>query len=347
MAIGQVHTSTAGGREQWAGTCHTRLRASGHLGAENGIGVRMSQDQAPVIQRALLTSELRRLRAAKEMSQEEVAKALDWSLSKLIRIEGGGVGLRTTDLKALLELYGVIDKKQVNELAELAKAARERGWWTTYKNVRDQEYLNYIGYETGASIIRQAQGLLVPGLLQTEEYAGAITREYIGESSDLVKDLVDLRLERQEQLLGREKPPQQFYVLDEAVIRRRVGGAENPDLMPAQLRHLVELSNRPDVTIEVIPFEAGAHFGLKGPFTLLEFESALGDVLYLESARRGDLTRGDPASIPLITEYHEAFERLRNLSLEPQDSAEFISGVAGEMSRHEPTRARRKGLEDS
>jgi hypothetical protein len=172
--------------------------------------------------------------------------------------------------------------------------------------------------------------------LQTEEYAWEITRSYIGDSNNLVKDLVDLRVERQEKVYGRNDPMRQFYVLDEAVIRRRVGGSENPALMPDQLRHLAELAARPEITVEVITFETGAHFGLKGPFIILQFDSELGDVLYMESTRRGDLTRGDPASAEEITSYREAFERLRELSLGRERSAQLIREVAEEMSRNKP-----------
>lgn len=292
----------------------------------------MPDSQASVIQRSILTNELRRLRARAHLGQDEVARALDWSLSKVIRIEGGTVGISTTDLKALLNLYETRDQDQVAGLVELARGARQRGWWTAYKNVTDQQYLNYVGYEAGASIIRTANGLLIPALLQTADYAWAITSEYIAESNDAVKDAVELRLERQERLTARDKLPRQFYVIDEAVIRRRIGAPKNPDVMPAQLRHLVEAASRPEVTIEVIPFEAGAHFGLKGPFTLLEFDGELGDLLYMESTRRGDLTLADPASSPLITSYHESFERLREISLGPEASIRLISEVAERMS---------------
>jgi transcriptional regulator with XRE-family HTH domain len=296
----------------------------------------MPTEQAPVVQRALLLSELRRLRTAKHLSQEDVAKALEWSLSKVIRIEGGVSRLQITDLKALLDLYEVTNPEQVNELLSLARAARERGYWSAYKNISDQGLLTYVGYEAGASIIREAQGLVIPGLLQTEEYAWEITRSYIGDSNNLVKDLVDLRVERQEKVYGRNDPMRQFYVWDEAVIRRRVGGSENPALMPDQLRHLAELAARPEITVEVITFETGAHFGLKGPFIILQFDSELGDVLYMESTRRGDLTRGDPASAEEITSYREAFERLRELSLGRERSAQLIREVAEEMSRNKP-----------
>ena len=170
----------------------------------------MPTEQAPVVQRALLLSELRRLGTAKHLSQEDVAKALEWSLSKVIRIEGGVSRLQITDLKALLDLYEVTNPEQVDELLSLARSARERGYWSAYKNISDQGLLTYVGYEAGASIIREAQGLVIPGLLQTEEYAWEITRSYIGDSNNLVKDLVDLRMERQEKVYGRNDPMRQL-----------------------------------------------------------------------------------------------------------------------------------------
>jgi len=295
----------------------------------------MAEAEAPLVQRALLTSELRRLRAFAHLRQEEAAKTLDWSLSKLIRIEGGTVGLSTTDLKALLQLYGVTDEVRIAELVELARLARTRGWWASYTHVHNQGYLNYVSYETSASIIRMAHGLLIPGLLQTPDYAWALTPEYAEGENEVVRNIVELRLDRQEQLFNRDKPPIQFYVLDEAVIRRRVGAPKDYDLMPAQLRHLVDHASQPNVTIEVIPFGAGVHLGLQGPFALLAFDGELGDVLYLESARRGDLTLADQANSPLIRRYHEAFEELRKLSLGPEESIKLIKQVAEEMpQRH-------------
>ncbi len=240
------------------------------------------------MQRALLSAELQRLRHAARLKQEEVARALEWSTSKLIRIEGGTVGISITDLMALLSHYGVTDTDRTAELAELARGARGRGWWNEYKNeVSDQAFLTYLGYEAGASILRQSQGLLIPGLLQTEEYARALMRKYVEPSEG--DALVEIRMRRQEEMSTRDKPPQQFYIMDEAVIQRQMTEENDQGIMVRQLRHLIEVAARPGVTIEVIPFAVGPHFGMKGPFAHLEFDGDLGDVLYLESARSGDL----------------------------------------------------------
>jgi transcriptional regulator with XRE-family HTH domain len=290
-------------------------------------------DQGPVVQRALLTAELLRLRHAVGLKQEDVASALEWSTSKLIRIEGGTVGMSITDLTALLRQYGVTDKDQVDELTKLARGARGRGWWNEYKNdVEDQAFLTFLGYEAGASVLRQSQGLLIPGLLQTEEYARALMSKYVEPSAG--DALVEIRMRRQEEMSSREKPPQQFYVIDEAVIQRRMAESNDHRIMARQLRHLIEVAGRPDVTLELIPFTVGPHFGMKGPFALLEFDGDLGDVLYLESARRGDLVVAgrDPQSAELITVYQEAFNQLRSLSLGAERSVEVIDKVAKAMS---------------
>lgn len=274
-----------------------------------------------VVDSALLTSELRRLRAAANLRQEDVAVALDWSHSKMIRIEGGAVGISTTDLKALLQFYGVTDGLRIEEFVKRARGARARPWWHSYSSI-GQEFASYLGYEEGASVIRQFQPLLVPGLLQTEEYARSITRGYLGESR-IVDDIVEIRLQRQERVMEREAPPEQIYILDEAVIRRRIS-RDGVNIMSNQLRHLATIALRPQITIKIISFSAGPHFGMRGPFSLLSFDNELGDILYLESARRGDLTLADSANSSMISEYADAFEELRSIALGPEDSLELI-----------------------
>lgn len=221
----------------------------------------------PTVHRRRLRSELRRAREAAGFSQRDVAKAMDWSLSKLLRIEVGSVSITTNDLKVLLAYYGITDPARVEELIEMARASRERSWWSVYREVASTEYLTYLGFESSASLIRNFEPLLVPGLLQTDDYA----REVIGalEGPDPVKvdALVDLRMRRQE-LLTRSDPPRLHFILDEAVIRRVVGG---PDLMRAQLRHLREMASRPNVTIRIVTFRRGLYPRLREPFVIIEF----------------------------------------------------------------------------
>ncbi|KAB2380503.1 helix-turn-helix domain-containing protein [Actinomadura montaniterrae] len=285
----------------------------------------------PVVQRAILTSELQRLRQAKGVTQEQVAAALDWSTSKLIRIEGGTVGVSTTDLHALLRHYGIQDgDPEVGKLTEIAREARQRGWWAPYRHELAADFLRYLGYETGASVIRSFQPLLVPGLLQTEEYANAVTIELV--SSPAERDVVvEVRMQRQEEVFSRADPPQLMMVMDEAVLRRRVGGQVDSGVMPRQLRHILDVLERPNVSVEVIPFSKGAHFGMKGEFTILEFtDPRVNDVLFLELTGVWDVTVVDRD--PRITEYRAAYENLRQLAMPPEETGPFIEEIIASMT---------------
>lgn len=288
----------------------------------------MASDQGPVVQSALLRSELVRLRKESGYTQEQVAKALDWSPSKLIRVEGGRSAITKVDLDALLTKYGMTSESSRDRLQALNRGARERPWWSAYRDEMSPVYLEYVGYEAGAAFIRSFQSGVVPGLLQTPEYAEALTAN----SVDAVRlgMIVKLRMQRQAELVARSNPPRQYYVIDEAVIRRHVGIKQDPGIMPAQLKHIAEVAADSNLaTIRVVPFSAGAHVGLTGPFTLLEFEGGLGDLLYLESGRTADLVSGGDAR---IAEYADDFENLLENALSVDDSIEFILTVAEEMS---------------
>jgi len=205
---------------------------------------------------------------------------MEWSLSKLIRIESGAVSVSITDLRTLLTHYGV-GKADVEELLELGRLGRERSWWNTYRDVASHEYISFLGYEASASIIRNFEPLLVPGLLQTEEYAREILSVVEGDSQRKVDALVDLRMERQELLQSSDDPTTLHFILDEAVVCRHVGGA---GVMRRQLQHLLDAAQRPNVTLRVMPFERGIYPRLRVPYVLFEFpEPADEDVLYLES----------------------------------------------------------------
>jgi transcriptional regulator with XRE-family HTH domain len=289
----------------------------------------MAEVQGSVIQRGRLTRELRRIRKDTGMTQDQVAAAMEWSLSKLIRIEGGGVSISVSDLRSLLALYQIADEAQIEELVVLARAARQRSWFTAFRDITSPQYVTFVGYESAASTIRQFEPTLIPGQLQTEEYARAVTLEY---AADRVDKLVEVRIRRQELL---EDPRRLFFfILDEAAIRRQVGAPTNPGIMRRQLRKLVETARQSNITIEIVPFSAGVHPGMKGPFTVLEFPGDDEDVLYLENARGG---ASNPSAVltgedPQILTHREAFERLREQSLGPKESVEMISRVAEGMT---------------
>jgi Domain of unknown function (DUF5753) len=251
---------------------------------------------------------------------------MDWSLSKIIRIENGSVGISTNDLKALLNYYGIDNADQIDELVTLAKAAREPSWWSTYKDIVSPRLLQLIEYEGTAFITRNFEPLLIPGLLQTEDYARAvIERLYERPATELVDAMVALRMERQK-LLDRTDAPLAFFILDESVVRRLVGGKA---VMRDQVRQLTEFADKRNVTVEIIPFSAGVHRGMQGPFVALEFpDEADDDVLYLESPRCDLIGRDNPEE---ILEYREIFEQLRDASLRPDGSLAFLDEVLKEM----------------
>ncbi len=290
----------------------------------------------PAVERALLSAELKKLRAASGETQEAVALACEWSVAKFSRIENGTSPVRKADLEALLRHYNV-DERHINELTQRARDARAPGWWEDYDFGSDKGFEAYVGYEDGASSIRMWQPLVIPGLLQTPQYT-LQTMEAWGIPSEVIANGIKLREERQQKIAARG--PEQYYILDEAVIRRPVGTA-----MPDQLRHLLRVARKDVVTIRVVPFSRGPHFGLRGPFVLLRFDVALEDVLYLESARRGDLliagTKDQVAgpNVPKVEDpadevakYQDGFKSLLKIALEPRESLALIEAAANDLA---------------
>jgi transcriptional regulator with XRE-family HTH domain len=271
------------------------------------------------------------MRRESGQTQEQVASALEWSPSKLIRIEGGRSSITKVDLDALMTNYGVTSESTRERLHLLNHGARATAWWSKYRDDVASVYLSYVGYEAGAAFIRQFQSLFVPGLLQTEEYAEAVTVNSV--DAIRVGSVVGLRLQRQAELAQRDPRPRQYYVVDEAVIRRHVGIAKSPDIMPEQLRHVADRAEQDElVTVRVIPFGAGAHRGLYGPFTLLEFDGGLPDLLYNDAGRGefASIVTGDDSR---VAEYRADFELLLGDALSAEKSVELIRSVAEEMSQ--------------
>lgn len=284
----------------------------------------MTASESPLVERRRLRAELKQARLDADLTQEAVAKQMDWSLSKLIRIETGAVGISTNDLTALLRLYSVKDPKRVRALVAQAKEARRPTWWSNYRAVLPPTYFQYIEFETSASSICTYETSVVPGLLQTEEYATAVTeRNRFDPDPKTVKALVEVRMKRQQLLLDRPRPPHLFVVMDEAVIRRLAG---DKGLRQAQIEKLIRMTDRPEVTIEVLPFSAGIHRGVIEDFSILEFGGTDdNDVLYFEGARMTTFSRDEADEIAL---YHELFEEMRNLSLGPQGTRDYLIEVA-------------------
>lgn len=290
----------------------------------------MATDHGPAVNGAQLRGELTRLRRASGFTQQQIASELQWSPSKLIRLEGGHSGITLVDLDALLAKYGITEKEELDRLHELHRSSREPAWWDDYRDSIAPTYLNYLGFEAGAASIRQLQIGFIPGLLQTAEYAEAVT--VIGNvRPENVRKIAGLRLRRQAELAKRSARPRQIFVIDEGVIRRHVGIRKDRAIMPAQLRTIADRAERDELlTVRVVPFDAGEHPGLFGSFTLLEFEGGVADVLYLDSGR--GLINMIDAGDPQMAEYADDFDELLDVALSGEKSIEFIRSVAQQMS---------------
>lgn len=271
----------------------------------------------PAISRRVLKGRLREARTAAGLTREEAVKALEWSLSKLVRIETGDQGVSVTDVRAILQLYKVTDKAQIQELTKLARGSRRPSWWTSYRQLITKPFSQLLGYESSASSVRTFHPLLVPGVLHTAEYAYELLR--LTQSEEVARALVKLRIERRERLLAQEGPPEIAFVFGEEALIRQIGG---PDVMRGQLRHLLGVAANPAVTIQIIPLSAGAHPGLSGPFTLLVLQETGEVLLFLESAC-GDFASRDDQE--MIDRFMDNFERLRKSALPVAETRELIS----------------------
>jgi transcriptional regulator with XRE-family HTH domain len=284
--------------------------------------------RSPTVRRRRLAAELRRLREASGRTHEDVAAELDWHRSKIGRIEGAQfVRLSLTDLRALLDLYGVTDNDQRQSLITLGREARERGWWHSYSDVLPNSHSVLIGLEAETSSIRAYQAQLVPGLLQTEGYMRAILRAGLMTASqrDEIDRFVEVRKARQE-LLVQEPPVALWAVLDEAVLRRLVGGA---DVMRDQIERLIEASELPNVNVQVLPDDAGEHPGLEGSFMILSFTESDPDAVYLDAAT-GGLYIEKPED---ISRYSWVFDHVRAAALSPRHTVRFMQQTLDDLRR--------------
>ncbi|MFI5978286.1 helix-turn-helix domain-containing protein [Streptomyces sp. NPDC051452] len=278
----------------------------------------------PAVRRRKLGAELRTLRTRAGFTSGEAAHLVGWHQSKVSRIETGASGVKPADLRLLLDAYGVRDR-HLRELLLMLAGSEDAGgrnrWWHAYRGVLPPTYRDFISLESQASTMRTLETTVVPGLLQTAEYARAVTRAAVKDLAEERLDaLVEVRLARQDVL--RSNPPLKLSaVLDEAVLRREVGG---PRVMARQRERLLEAAHLPQVRLQVLPLTAGAHVGLTGPFVIFSFPSTsdldvvvldqLTSSLYLE--RKEDLVA-----------YTEAFNTLRRHALSPEESLDYIAGI--------------------
>ncbi|MDQ0934729.1 helix-turn-helix domain-containing protein [Streptomyces turgidiscabies] len=285
----------------------------------------MASNVNPTVRRRRLGQELRRLREQKGMTAEEVAERLLVSQSKISRLENGRRSISQRDVRDLCGVYEVEDQRMVDSLMEMAKDSRQQGWWHAFGDV---PYSVYIGLETDAASLRVYDPQVIPGLLQTRPYAEALITGALPEtaSSD-VENRVQVRLRRQERITALENPLRLWTVLDEAALHRVVG---NKLLMREQLESLVEQSQLPHVTVQVIPFEMGAHPGLNGQYAILEFpDAADSSVVYIEGVT-SDLYLEKAQD---VQKYSVMYEHLRAQALNVDQSRQFIADLAKEYAR--------------
>ncbi|MGK5739897.1 helix-turn-helix domain-containing protein [Micromonospora sp. URMC 103] len=234
----------------------------------------------PTVLRMLLGAQLRRLRESSGVTREGAGWEIRASESKISRMELGRVGFKERDVADLLTLYGVTDAEEREVLLKLARDANSPGWWHRYGDVLPTWFQSYLGLEAAAALIRTYEVQFVPGLLQTPAYARAVVLLGHGAAApDEIDRRVGLRMRRQE-LLRRADPPQLWAVVDEAALRRPIGGAE---VMRGQLTALIEATRSPNVRLQIIPFVAGGHAAAGGAFTILRFgDQDLPDIVYIE-----------------------------------------------------------------
>jgi transcriptional regulator with XRE-family HTH domain len=275
----------------------------------------------PTVLRMLLGIQLRRLREAKGLTPEQAGYEIRASRSKISRVEHGRVGFKERDVADLLSLYGVTDEKERQRMLALAQQANDQGWWAKYDDIMPDWFESYVGLEQATSLIRTYELQFVPGLFQTDDYARAVT--VLGHRAAPPSEIerrVSLRMQRQE-LLARDDTPRIWAVIDESALRRPVGGR---DVMRAQLRHLVDVTEFPRVTLQVMPFSRGGHPAAGGSFAILRFaEPDLPDIVYIEQLTSAlYMDRRDE-----VDHYMEVMNRLSAEAETPADTASMLRKI--------------------
>ncbi|HEY6274983.1 MAG TPA: helix-turn-helix transcriptional regulator [Streptosporangiaceae bacterium] len=279
----------------------------------------------PTVLRIMLGTQLRRLREASGITPDQAGYEIRGSRSKISRIEHGRVGFKVRDVEDLLTLYSVTDPQARADMLSLAQQANTPGWWAKYNDILPDWFEPYLGLEMAASLIRNFELQFVHGLFQTEDYARAVTSLSFGpHSADEVERRVRLRMQRQD-VLTNPDPPRVWFVIDEAALRRPIGGRQ---VMRAQMNHLLEVASLPHVTLQVVPFRHGGHAGAGGAFTILRFAAPdLPDVVYLEQLTSAQYLdeRKD------VDHYMEVMNRLSAEAHTPVATTRFLKEIIREM----------------
>ena len=283
--------------------------------------------RSPTVRHKRLTAELRRLRAESGLTRDDVASRLEWHPTKVTRIETGQwTRLNPRDVRDLLDIYGVGDPEQREALVQLARESRQKGWWHSYGDVLPSEYSHFIGLEAEAASVRTYQQVLVPGLLQTEDYARAVIRAFRPhDDAEGTDRRVAVRHQRQRRVTE-ERSLHLSAVLGEGVVHQLVGDRA---VTAAQLRFLAETNDLPNVMIQVLPYAAGAHGAMIGSFEILGFPEPIDpDVVYLENMASA-LFLEEPED---INRYVQVFDYLRATALSPQATSDMLAAAAEELA---------------
>jgi transcriptional regulator with XRE-family HTH domain len=273
------------------------------------------------MRRRRLAAELQRLRAAEGKTLDDVARHLECSPAKVSRIENGQVAVRIQDARDLLDLYGVAGAER-EALLKRVRQARNKGWWASFSDVIEEGMETLLSLEDEATKISIYETNLVTGLLQTQDYARVLMESWNDAPLALGRRRLELRMERQ-QVLERDLPPQVTVVLDEACLRREVGGR---DVMREQIHRLLLAADQPNLTIRVLPFEAGPHQAMGFPFQIFNFTGDDPPIVYVEMLSRAEFLE----TVEEIGRYLIAFAQVRARALSPEDSARFLERLAKE-----------------
>lgn len=285
-------------------------------------------DPDPQFLRGQLGRRLRQLRERRRLTQKQAIEKLEWGISKLNRIENGNVTTSITDVRSLLALYEVRDAQTVDELVKRARQSREQPWYHKYASVLNEAFRQLLAYESDASSIYQIHPTLIPGLLQTHRYSRAVL-ETTSSGGDL-DALLEVRSLRLEHVMA--DPPELVFLIDEAAIRRLIGGRE---IMAEQLQALLTASENPKITIHIIPYESGMYASLVKPFLILHLVDDLGtgvnQVVFLENAE-SDYLIGDPDE--RIAGYKQRWDAATQQALSTADSVELIRTQVDRLASH-------------
>jgi transcriptional regulator with XRE-family HTH domain len=282
------------------------------------------------VYRRQLAARLKELRDGADLTLAEVAEQIEVNQGSLSRIENGERGTSPVLARALLDLYGVDDAPQRADVLDLVRADKEqqKPWWRKYSTVLTAtRYDGYLALEASATSLANYQPMLVPGLLQTEDYARAVISQMRLElTPPQVEALVKVRMERQNSRLGGEQPAKLWAILDEAVLRRTVGSAE---VVRDQLRKLVESGEQPNITVQLLPFSLGAHPGLYGPFVILTFPDPTPNLVWLENPKNSVYLE----AVDDVVNYTEIFDQLRACALGPSETRTRIARISKELDQ--------------